>query len=209
MPTEVLIRIGQTLVMKITKIAEGWPSRKAASESGSQASGGTVRSTWKIGIEAAHGERRLPEQDAEGDAGHGRERVAVGDAGEGGEDVPEEALVDALAGAERVGDDVPALVENARAGSAAPRSGSRRRAARPRAAGTTVTTGGPSCAPTSEAQRTTGHHGAPASRAWERRSQVARGPRRGGTRRRRRGACAGSAMASSSQATRLICRPAR
>ena len=49
MPTEVLIRIGQTLVMKITKIAEGCPSRNAASESGSQASGGTVRRTWKSG----------------------------------------------------------------------------------------------------------------------------------------------------------------
>ena len=41
--------IGQIEVMKITKIAEGCPSRKAASESGSQASGGIVRSTWKIG----------------------------------------------------------------------------------------------------------------------------------------------------------------
>ena len=41
--------IGQIAVMKITKIAEGCPSRKAASDSGSQASGGTVRSTWNIG----------------------------------------------------------------------------------------------------------------------------------------------------------------
>ena len=49
MPTAVLMMIGQIEVMKITKIAEGWPSRKAASEIGSQASGGTVRSTWKIG----------------------------------------------------------------------------------------------------------------------------------------------------------------
>ena len=49
MPTAVLMMIGQIAVMKITKIADGWPSRKAASESGSQASGGTVRSTWKIG----------------------------------------------------------------------------------------------------------------------------------------------------------------
>ena len=49
MPTAVLMMIGQIAVMKITKIAEGWPLRKAASESGSQASGGTVRSTWKIG----------------------------------------------------------------------------------------------------------------------------------------------------------------
>ena len=49
MPTAVLMMIGQIAVMKMTKIAEGWPLRKAASESGSQASGGTVRSTWKIG----------------------------------------------------------------------------------------------------------------------------------------------------------------
>ena len=49
MPTAVLMMIGQIAVMKITKIADGWPSRKAASDSGSQASGGTVRSTWKIG----------------------------------------------------------------------------------------------------------------------------------------------------------------
>ncbi len=49
MPTAVLMITGQIAVMKITKIAEGWPSRNAASESGSHASGGTVRSTWKIG----------------------------------------------------------------------------------------------------------------------------------------------------------------
>ena len=48
-PTAVLMMIGQIEVMKITKIAEGWLSRNAASEIGSQASGGTVRSTWKIG----------------------------------------------------------------------------------------------------------------------------------------------------------------
>ncbi|MGO7601738.1 hypothetical protein ACC738_37905, partial [Rhizobium ruizarguesonis] len=43
-------RIGEVLdVMKITKIAEGLESWKAASDSGRQASGGTVRSTWKIG----------------------------------------------------------------------------------------------------------------------------------------------------------------
>ena len=45
MPTAVLMMIGQIAVMKITKIADGCPSRKAASESGSQASGGMVRST--------------------------------------------------------------------------------------------------------------------------------------------------------------------
>ena len=37
--------IGQIAVMKITKIADGRLSRKAASEIGSQASGGTVRKT--------------------------------------------------------------------------------------------------------------------------------------------------------------------
>lgn len=42
-PTEVLIRIGQIEVMNMTKMAEGWPSRKAARANGSQASGGTVR----------------------------------------------------------------------------------------------------------------------------------------------------------------------
>ena len=49
MPTAVLMMIGQIEVMKITKIADGWLSRNAASESGSQASGEIVRSTWKIG----------------------------------------------------------------------------------------------------------------------------------------------------------------
>ncbi len=41
--------IGQIAVMKMTNSAEGWLSWKPASDSGSQASGGTVRSTWKIG----------------------------------------------------------------------------------------------------------------------------------------------------------------
>jgi len=49
MPTEVLMMMGQIAVMKMTKIAEGSVFLKAASEIGSQASGGTVRSTWKIG----------------------------------------------------------------------------------------------------------------------------------------------------------------
>ena len=49
MPTAVLITTGHTAVMKITNTAEGWLSRKAASAMGSQASGGTVRRTWKIG----------------------------------------------------------------------------------------------------------------------------------------------------------------
>ncbi len=49
MPTAVLMMIGHTEVMKITKIADGWLSRNAASEMGSQASGEIVRRIWKIG----------------------------------------------------------------------------------------------------------------------------------------------------------------
>ena len=45
--------MGQIEVMKITKIAEGWLSRKAASAIGSQASGGTVRRIWKITLPAS------------------------------------------------------------------------------------------------------------------------------------------------------------
>src|SRR5437016_4579553 len=41
MPIDVLMMIGQIDVMKMTKIADGWPSRKPASEIGSHASGGT------------------------------------------------------------------------------------------------------------------------------------------------------------------------
>ena len=48
-PTAVLMITGQIEVMKITKIADGLESRNAASDSGSQASGGTVRRTWKTG----------------------------------------------------------------------------------------------------------------------------------------------------------------
>ena len=45
MPVAVLMITGHTDVMKMTKMADGALSRKAASEIGSQASGGTVRST--------------------------------------------------------------------------------------------------------------------------------------------------------------------
>jgi len=38
-PTAVLMITGQTAVMKMTKIADGWASRNAASDSGSHASG--------------------------------------------------------------------------------------------------------------------------------------------------------------------------
>ena len=49
MPMDVLMMMGQMAVMKITKMADGWPSRNPASEIGSQASGGTVRNTWNSG----------------------------------------------------------------------------------------------------------------------------------------------------------------
>ena len=65
MPTAVLMMIGQIAVMKITKIADGWLSRNAASEIGSQASGGTVRSTWKIGSRPRIAQTRLADQRAE------------------------------------------------------------------------------------------------------------------------------------------------
>ena len=52
-PTAVLMMTGQIEVMKITKIAEGWLSRNAASEIGSHASGEMVRRIWKIMIPAA------------------------------------------------------------------------------------------------------------------------------------------------------------
>ncbi len=41
--------IGQIAVMKMTNKADGRLSRNAASDKGNQASGGTVRRTWKIG----------------------------------------------------------------------------------------------------------------------------------------------------------------
>ena len=59
-PTEVLIKIGQSAVMKMTKTAEGWALLKVARESGSQASGGIVRRTWKIGSSAWCATSTLP-----------------------------------------------------------------------------------------------------------------------------------------------------
>ena len=66
--------IGQIAVMKMTKIAEGWPSRKAASDSGSQASGGMVRSTWKSGSRPRIAQVDLADQHAERDADDGGQR---------------------------------------------------------------------------------------------------------------------------------------
>ena len=65
MPTAVLMMTGQMAVMKITKIADGWLSRKAASEIGSQASGGTVRKHLKDRIETARRPLRLADDRAD------------------------------------------------------------------------------------------------------------------------------------------------
>ena len=59
-PTAVLMMMGQIEVMKITKIADGCPSRNAASDSGSHASGGIVRSTWNSGSSARMAHLLLP-----------------------------------------------------------------------------------------------------------------------------------------------------
>ena len=70
MPTAVLMMIGQTEVMKITKIAEGWLSRNAASEIGSQASGEIGAQHLEDRIEPAHRPDRLADDGAEHDADH-------------------------------------------------------------------------------------------------------------------------------------------
>ena len=104
--------IGQIEVMKITKMAEGWPSRKPASEIGSQASGGTVRSTWKIGSSPRSAQVDWPDQHAEADADDHRQREAEGHALQAGEQVPEQALVDAAAVEERIEDQLPGVLHH-------------------------------------------------------------------------------------------------
>ena len=92
MPTAVLMMIGQIEVMKITKIADGCPSRNAASESGSQASGGTVRSTWKIGSSPRIAQIDWPTNDAERTPAIARKREADRDPLQRlAEQVPEQA----------------------------------------------------------------------------------------------------------------------
>ena len=114
MPTAVLMMIGQIAVMKITKIADGWPSRNAASDSGSQASGGTVRSTWKIGSRPRIAQVDWPTKRAERDADDRGERVAERDALQARREMPEQALVDAAVVEERIDDQLPGVVDDAR-----------------------------------------------------------------------------------------------
>ena len=108
MPTAVLMMIGQIAVMKMTKIAEGWPSRNAASDSGSQASGGTVRSTWKIGSSRAW-PRRWPTSTPSATPDDRRERIAERHALQAREQVPEQALVEAAVVVERIDDQLPGI----------------------------------------------------------------------------------------------------
>ena len=107
MPTAVLMMIGQIEVMKITKMAEGWPSRNAARESGSPGQRRNRAQHLEDRVEAAHGPVRLADQGADHDAHDGGQGEAEGDALDAGIDVPEQALVGAAIVVERVGDDVP------------------------------------------------------------------------------------------------------
>ena len=133
MPTAVLMMIGQIEVMKITKIADGWPSRNAASDSGSQASGGTVRSTWKIGSSPRIAQTDCPTSVPSAMPTIAGQRIAERDALQAGRQVPEQALVDAAAIEERIDDQLPGVREerataaarsSRRAGRAAPRPAS-------------------------------------------------------------------------------------
>ena len=112
MPTAVLMMIGQIAVMKITKIADGWPLRNAASDSGSQASGGTVRSTWKIGSRPRIAQVDWPTSVPSATPAMAGQRVAEGDALQARRHVPEQALVDAAAIEERIDDQLPGVVEH-------------------------------------------------------------------------------------------------
>ena len=59
MPTAVLMRIGQIEVMKMTKIAEGWPSRNAASDKRQPGQRRHGAQHLEDRVEAAHGRARL------------------------------------------------------------------------------------------------------------------------------------------------------
>ncbi len=106
MPTAVLMITGQIAVMKITKIAEGWLSRKAASESGSQASGEHGAQHLEDRVEPPHRPDRLADQRAEQHADHGREAEADGDALERDQDAPAEPDILRAGPVERLGDQV-------------------------------------------------------------------------------------------------------
>ena len=106
MPTAVLMMIGQTEVMKITKIADGWLSRKAASEIGSQASGEIVRSTWKIGSRPRMAHTDWPMMVPSDDADDAGEAVADRDALQRGQHAPAEADVLRAGDEERIDDEV-------------------------------------------------------------------------------------------------------
>ena len=103
--------IGQIAVMKITKIAEGWLSRKPASEIGSQASGGTVRSTWKIGSRPRIAHSALADQRAERDADDAppAPKPIADPLQRLGSSCQNSALVDAAVVEERIDDQLPGV----------------------------------------------------------------------------------------------------
>ena len=96
-------------------------------------------------IEAAHGERRLAEQDAHADADDRGEDIADSRRGEGGRHVPEKPLVDAVADLEGIDDDLPALVDDLQTDLAAPKWGSMPAICQRSSRNAMVRTGGASC----------------------------------------------------------------
>ena len=114
MPTAVLMMIGQIAVMKMTKIADGCPSRNAASDSGSHASGGIVRSTWNSGSSARIAHMLLPTSTPSAMPTSGRQRIAERDALQAGEQMPEQSLVDPAAVVERIDDQLPRIAHHLR-----------------------------------------------------------------------------------------------
>ena len=145
MPTAVLMMIGQIAVMKITKIADGLASRNAASEIGSQASGGTVRSTWKIGSRPRIAHCALADERAEQNADDGGQTEADGDALQRRQHAPAEADVLRAVDEERIDDQILRLgpdLATAAAGSPSDRS---RRAPRSSSSTTSTSSGGNAC----------------------------------------------------------------
>ena len=80
MPTAVLMMIGQIEVMKITKIAEGWLSRNAASDDRQPGQRRHRAQHLEDRVEPAHRPDRLADERAEQDADDRREAEADGHA---------------------------------------------------------------------------------------------------------------------------------
>jgi hypothetical protein len=99
-PTAVLMMTGQIAVMKMTKIADGCPSRNAASDR-------NRAQDLEERIERAHRPLAAADEHAERDAAGGREEIAEADAFQAREQVPEEALVVTAVVIQRIHDELP------------------------------------------------------------------------------------------------------